>query len=256
MALTGMAVTASSRQDEPSVDTLFDGRVVLRQPARGTGYRANVDALLLAAFAMRGRTADVAFDLGAGAGAVGLSLLHLDAARRVVFVEIDETAAALARANAAENGWGERAEIACADVRDLARARAGEAQLVVCNPPYVAPGRGRVPANDARARARSGDLAAFVEAARDLAGRRARVCFVYPAHELNTLLATLRRTGLEPKRLRAVHATHGAPARIVLVEAQPAKPGGLSVLPPLVERVSGLYGPEMASLLAGAPITN
>src|SRR5262245_55763877 len=59
-------------------DALFDGALTLFQPARG--YRVNIDALLLAAFAARGRRARRAIDLGAGVGAVGLSLLYLRAA--------------------------------------------------------------------------------------------------------------------------------------------------------------------------------
>jgi tRNA1(Val) A37 N6-methylase TrmN6 len=64
------------------------------------------------------------------------------------------------------------------------------------------------------------------------------VCFVYPAIEATTLLLELRKRGLEPKRLRAVH---GAPrrgidrARIVLVEAVAGKPGGLVIEPPYFE---------------------
>jgi tRNA1Val (adenine37-N6)-methyltransferase len=134
------------------------------------------------------------------------------------------------------------------DVCDVARARRGEAALVVCNPPYIAPGRGRVPA--AEARARSGELRVFVEAARQLAGRRSRVCFVYPAGELGALLDTLATEGLHPKRMRFVHGTPGAPARVVLVEARAGRAGGLHVMPPLVERAARGYTPEMETLLA------
>jgi tRNA1Val (adenine37-N6)-methyltransferase len=218
-----------------STDAIFGGRVVLHQPARGAGYRMNVDALLLAEFA-RGRRATTAFDLGAGVGGVSLALLHFGAARRVVMVEIDDAAAALARRNLVDNGWSDRGEVVHGDVAEVAEARRGEAQLVVCNPPYVEPGRGRVARHAAVGRARSGELARFVVAARAVAGRRARVCFVYPAGEAATLFATLRASGLEPKRMRTVHATPTAPARVVLVEAQPAKAGGLVVMPPLVER--------------------
>jgi len=214
--------------------------LLVHQPTRGAGYRANVDAFHLARFAAaptEGRTATrtVAFDLGAGAGAVGLSLLALHAVHRVVFVEIDPEAAAHAERNVAAHGWTARAEVLRADVAEAAEAHAGRAHLVVANPPYVEIGRGRAPAEARRARARMGSLEAFVVAARKLAGRRARVCFVYPARELATLFATLRASGLEPKRLRTVHAKGNAPARIVLVEAQPAKAGGLVLEPPLVE---------------------
>ncbi len=239
MAVTGWAVTGSgdfSPSDSSTTDALFDGRVLLQQPARGEGYRVNADALLLAEFA-RGRVpAATAFDLGAGVGSVGLSLLYLRAATRVVLVEIDVAAAALAERNLHDNGWSDAGEVVRGDVSDVARARRGEAQLVVCNPPYVEPGRGRLAQNAARAKARSGELATFVSAARGVAGRRARVCFVYPAPELATLFATMRASGLEPKRMRAVHASASAAARVVLVEAQPAKAGGLVVMPPLIER--------------------
>jgi len=240
-------------------DTLFGGRVTLFQPRRGTGYRTNVDALLLARFAApalpatAGRpslgTVAVAYDLGSGVGAVGLSLLRFGAARRVVFVEIDGQSAAMARRNLTANEWATRGEVVSGDVRDVARTRPGDAGLVVCNPPYVAPGRGRAAPSEARARI--GELGTFVEAARQLAGRRARVCFIYPAAELGTLLGTLESHGLHAKRLRFVHATVAVPARVALVDARAGRPGGLTVLPALVERSQGGYTPELESLLSG-----
>ncbi len=241
-------------------DALFGGGMVLFQPQRGDGYRTNVDALLLAGFAAASRPAfsrpiaeraplalPLAYDLGAGVGAVGLSLLRFGAARHVVFIEIDETPAEMARRNLDANGWSDRGEVVLADVQDVACMRQGEADLVVCNPPYVQPGRGR--ASPAEARARVGELSTFVRAARQIAGRRARVCFIYPAADLVTLVSTLHSQGLHPKRLRLVHATPSARARVALVEARPGRPGGLTVLPPLVERVSHEYTPELRSLL-------
>jgi tRNA1Val (adenine37-N6)-methyltransferase len=233
---------------EVTQDALFGGSVVLFQPQRGAGYRTNVDALLLAGFATGANTASVAFDLGAGVGAVGLALLRLGATRRVVLVEIDEQPAAMARRNLDANGWTDRGEVVRGDVRDVARSRRGEAKLVVCNPPYVAPGRGRVPA--AEARARCGELATFVRAARQIAGRRARVCFVYPAQELGALLSALASEGLHTKRARFVHGTPESAARIALVEAVAGRAGGLAVMPPLVERGPRGYTPEMQALLA------
>jgi tRNA1Val (adenine37-N6)-methyltransferase len=233
---------------EFSDDALFGGRVSLRQPKKGRGYRANVDALILAAFAGTGRRAKLAYDLGAGSGAVGLSLLALDAAQGVVFVDVDEASCDAARENLETNGWVPRGEVLRADVARLSHAAV---ELVVCNPPYVAPGRGRLPKHAAIARARSGELAPFVEAARRLLGRRARACFVYPAQDLGALFVALTHAGLVPKRLRAVHADASAPARIVLIEACPGKPGGLCVEPPLVEREGRGYTSDMRRVLAG-----
>jgi tRNA1Val (adenine37-N6)-methyltransferase len=75
------------------------------------------------------------------------------------------------------------------------------------------------------------------------------VCFVYRAQESAALLATLAAEGLHGKRMRFVHGTAQAPARIVLVEAQASRPGGLFVLPPLIERAAGEYTQEMEDLL-------
>jgi tRNA1Val (adenine37-N6)-methyltransferase len=228
-------------------DALFGGTLSITQPAPRGGYRVNVDAILLAAFAAgrigaasaRPRApARHAVDLGSGVGAVGLSLLHFGAALRVTMVEIDVALARLAEVNASDNGWAERVDVSCADVLEAARERAGSADLVVCNPPYVTPGRGRAPGAPLR-RAKYGDLHAFVEAASRLAGRRARACFVYPAVDAMQLFAALRARGLEPKRLCPVHGRPDHPARVVLVECVLGKPGGLSLEPAFVETEPG-----------------
>lgn len=233
-------------------DALFGGRVVLFQPPRGKGYRTNVDALLLASFAAGSAPpprSRVAFDLGSGVGAVALALLRLEARMRVVLVEIDEVAAAMARENLEVNRWSDRGEVVVGDVLDVARQHQGHADLVVCNPPYVAPGRGRVRPSELRARV--GELGRFVEAARQVAGHRARACFVYPASEFGPLLARLAAEGLHGKRARFVHAAPEAPARVVLVEAQAGRAGGLHVMPPLVEREGDGYTAELRRLLSG-----
>jgi tRNA1Val (adenine37-N6)-methyltransferase len=267
MATVSGGALGESSPFEATQDALFGGSLVLFQPLRGAGYRTNVDALLLAWFAAASTQvssdphphqppalrsvsppAATAFDLGAGVGAVGLALLRFGAARRVVFVEIDEQPAAMARRNLDVNGWTDRGEVVRGDVRDVARSRRGEAALVVCNPPYTAPGRGQV--RPAEATARCGELEGFVHAARQVAGKRARVCFVYRAQELGALLASLADEGLHAKRMRFVHGTQEAPARVVLVEAQAGRPGGLFVLPPLVERDAQGYTREMENLLA------
>jgi tRNA1Val (adenine37-N6)-methyltransferase len=231
--------------------TLFRGRLALAQPARSEGYRVNVDALLLADFARTRGRARTEFDLGAGVGAVSLALLHWDACAHVTLVEIDGPAAALSRTNLDSNGWTNRSDVLAEDVSRTARTHRGQASLVVCNPPYTSPGRGRMPKGAARARARSGDMAVFVAAARALLGRRGRACFVYPAPELVTLVAALREAGLEPKRVRAVRATKEAPARVVLVEAMAAKAGGLTLEPDLVERIGTGLTPDLARIVAG-----
>jgi tRNA1(Val) A37 N6-methylase TrmN6 len=241
-----------------SEDALFDGRIKLFQPAPGTGYRANVDALLLASFAGQSRrTVRSALDLGSGVGTVGLALLHFGIAQRVDFIEREHSLADLCRRNLDANGFGGRCSVIVGDLerplRNIAPALVNAVSLVVANPPFVAHGRdGRSPSPGrtlARQRARHGPLAPFMRSAAQALGRRGRACFVYPAHALVEIIELARTVGLEPKRLRFVHGKVERPARVALVELARAKAGGLVVDTPLVEiGPDGLATPELARL--------
>jgi tRNA1Val (adenine37-N6)-methyltransferase len=215
-------------------DALFAGALALLQPARG--YRVNVDALLLAAFAASGPVARLALDLGAGTGAIGLVLHHVGAARRVVLLEREPDLADLCARNlehARAPGSVERLDL---EAEKLPPALVQRADLVVTNPPYFRPGSGRARRDAKSRRARSGPLEPFLRAAaRALSGPRARLAVIYPAPALPELLSAAEAEALVPKRLRFVHATNERPARVALLEFRLAKPGGLVVLPPLVE---------------------
>jgi len=245
-----MAATPSATTD----DSFYDGAVTLTQPARG--YRVNVDALFLAAFAAKGRHAQVAVDIGAGVGAVAVGLHHLGAATRVELVEREPDLAELARGNLARAGLRGAAHVAdlSGGLPPFLRATA---DLVVANPPFFTAARGRPGAPGAEARARFGELEPFVAAAAQaINGSRARVAFVYPARELVELLRTTDRVGLIPKRLRLVHADASAAARVALLELQRAKPGGLVIEPPLFEwAAAGVRTEEVTRILRGDRIT-
>jgi tRNA1Val (adenine37-N6)-methyltransferase len=235
--------------EDPTLDALFDGALSLQQPRRG--YRVNVDALLLASFAARGRHARLAVDLGSGVGAVGLALGFKGAAKQLCLLERDAGLVALARENLALNGIAGTAEIRDLERDGLPRELAQHADLVVCNPPFFPAGAGTP---SARARtSRSGALEPFVRAARlALSGPRTRAAFCYPARTLAELFACAHDAELVPKRLRFVHAERGAQARLALVELRIAKPGGLSVEPPLIEWQSArVRSPELARIVAG-----
>lgn len=239
--------------DHPTTeDALFDGAVLFSQPARGHGYRANVDALLLANFATREYPARLALDLGAGVGTVALCLDHFGGARSFVLVEKEPNLALLAEANLARNGLRERGEVLTLDLLDGLSAHPElwrAADLVVANPPFVRPVRGRPASANGRSAARYGELRPFLQAASQALARKGRACLVYPAHALLELVEEARRLDLEAKRLRMVHGAEDRPARVALIELARAKPGGLMVLPPLIESERGRPSAELLSII-------
>ncbi len=242
-----MAVSDSLSDLTVTHDTLFAGVVRFTQPA--DGYRAPVDGLLLAAFA--GGASRLAVDLGAGAGMVSLALLHRTRTPQVIAVERDPALAACLTRNLADNGLASRATPLVIDVLAAARSRRGSADLVVANPPFYTDAT-HTPARHERAHAaRAGGhdrdpLADFVGAARALLGRGGRACFVWPANDLQRLLDRAAAVGLAARRVRAFHPTPDAPARRMLVECRPGRPGGLTIEPPLLQfdrdgRETGAY---------------
>jgi tRNA1Val (adenine37-N6)-methyltransferase len=224
---------------------LLGGKLQLLQPT--TGYRVNVDSLLLVGFAGERRVERVV-DLGAGVGILGLLAVRLGLASRALLVESSPQLAELSRRNLERSGLpGSVLEL------DLTRQRLCEsgAPLVLCNPPYYPPTSHRPSHSPEKAGARSGELAPFLRAAASaLARKTGRALFSYPAGLLPELLAAASAAALVPKRLRLVHARATQPARLALVELRAARPGGLVVEAPLIEWIGSRRSAELVALSA------
>ncbi|WP_461211449.1 tRNA1(Val) (adenine(37)-N6)-methyltransferase [Desulfocurvus sp. DL9XJH121] len=227
----------ASAQDGGEVRAYFPRGLV--QPS--AGFRFSLDSLLLACFARPGGASRV-LDLGAGCGVVGLGLmLRPDGdGLHVTGLDADPEMTACARDNAARLGLAERYAALHGDVavaREHADLVPESFDLVVCNPPYRAPGTGRRPPDPGRDAARfeaSAPIAAFVDAAALLLANRRRAAFIGLPERLPELLADMAARRLSPKRLLCVHSRADEPARLALVEAVKNGGPGLVVEPPLV----------------------
>lgn len=173
------------------------------------------------------RRGETVCDLGCGGGVLGLYLLARESSLRITGLELDETAADLARENFSANG-------VCARVvqGDLRRVRelfpAGCFDLAVSNPPYFAAGSGY---SGGKARMEETcTLEQVCAAAGWLVKNGGRFALVHRPERLCELLCTLRAHDLEPKRLQLVQAGDRPPSA-VLVEAYKQGRPGLSILP-------------------------
>ena len=228
----------------PTRDSLLGGALTLWQPARGCGYRFNLDPVLLAGFVAPARHV---LDLGAGCGVIGLLLLRLGKAERVTAVEIQPELAALATQNAADNGFCHRFHVLEGDLRtvDLPHADA-----VVFNPPYFRRGDGRVSPEAGRAAGRfesHGTLADFVRSAIRSVSSRGRVSAVVPVGRRREVETECVANGASLRRQRDVCSRVGSRARHLLWEAVRAP--GVRTEPPLSESplvVHGAVGREFS----------
>jgi tRNA1Val (adenine37-N6)-methyltransferase len=202
------------------------------------GFRFAVDSLLLASFAP---PASRVMDLGSGCGVIGLSyLLGHAGPTSVLGVDASELMTSCARANAGLLGLTAAFKPLLADVlmfhehRDI---KPESFDLVLLNPPFRAPGSGRLSSSPAKRSARFEDAAGlgkFLDGAAYALKNRSPLCLVYLAERLAALIELLGARRLEPKRMLLVHGHASAPAKVVLVEARKNGRPGLRIDPPLL----------------------
>lgn len=253
-ALNGVT-EASPLPADVTEDRLLGQRLLLRQPAQG--HRAGTDAVLLIAAA--GQGAHVV-DLGSGVGTAGLGLARLGRAGFVSLVERDPEVAALARGNIALNGLGALAQVVEADVtapaRTLAAAGlpAGQADVVVANPPYNTPGRHRASPDARRADAHAlipADFEPWCRAAARALKPGGRFVLIHRPEALAWLLPLLERR-FRGLALVPVHARSGEPARRVLISGTLGSRAPIRLCPALVlHRADGSFTDEAAAIHAG-----
>jgi tRNA1(Val) A37 N6-methylase TrmN6 len=215
------------------VHTLLGGRVRLRQPVRG--LRAGLDAVMLAA-SVPARPGQLVLDAGCGPGGVFLCVLARCPDTRAVAVERDPALAALARENAALNGWSDRVEILEGDVADSTlRARLPRCDHALCNPPYW-PG-GSAPPEAIRAEATHAGAAELPDWTGLMAAGLQRggvAALVLPVARLDAGIAALREAGLGGIELVPLWPRAGEAAKRVILRSRRGSRGPARLLPGLV----------------------
>ena len=194
----------------------------LRQPKGG--FRFAVDALLLAAFAVRcSRPATGALlDLGCGCGVVGLACLLAEPGLTAKGVDILPEQVLAAQDNAARLGLADRftaeeADLSCeTDRHHLGR---GYYALVTANMPYRASGSGRLPRNAARQKAlfaEEATIPSFLVTARQTLAPGGECVLVYPWETRELMLRSLEDNDFSPLELLEIRTGNAAHSRCLV----------------------------------------
>ena len=231
-----------------TADIFLGGKLELLQPA--TGFRAGLDAVLLAAAAeIHPQSTTRVLDAGAGVGTAGLCLAARVPEVRVILVEIAAPLADLARQNVQRNGLAGRVAVIEADLRAPSRhledlgLRPESFEHLLANPPYLEEGRHRLP-DDAVAAAAFGMAAEGLEQWARFLARMATpggtLTMIHRADALKAVLDALegRFGGI---RVLPIHPRAGEPAHRILVAGCKGSRAPLQLLPGLV-----LHGPGNA----------
>jgi len=224
-----------------TVDAVLGGRLRIRQPAGG--YRAAIDPVLLAA-AVPARTGERVLDVGCGVGTAGLCLAARVAGVRISGIDLQRDLAALAAANARDNGLADRVDFMAGDLlRPPPRLAAGTFDHIMANPPFVAAGRGNPPPDPTKAAAAvegEARLADWLRFCLVMVRPRGGVTVIHRADRLDELLALMRQGLGEltvfPLWPGGAPADDGGPrpAKRVIVRGRKGVAAPLRLLPGLV----------------------
>jgi tRNA1(Val) A37 N6-methylase TrmN6 len=235
-------------------DFFLGDRVIIQQPVQG--YRAGIDAVLLAASARPGESPIL--DIGAGVGTVGLCAAVRCPDAEVVLVEREPELVALARDNIAINRLDHRvivieAEIGEAlpdDAADILKA--DTFAHILANPPYHDDGAGTRSSWPLKAVSHAMTADALELCARFMARMAmpgGRVTMIHKADGLPRILHAFenRFGGLV---ILPIYPRQGAPAIRVIVDGIKGSRAPLTIKPGLILHGEGnAFRPEIDAIL-------
>lgn len=230
---------------DTTLDTFLGGKVTALQPARG--YRAGVDAVLLAA-CTPAQPAERVLELGCGVGVASLCLAARVPDLAITGIELQPDYAALA----AQNGLN----VVTADLRALpAEIRNTQYHHVIANPPYFDRTTGSAAPNTGRDIAMGGDtpLADWMDVATKRLAPKGYFTMILRIARLPEVLTHLR---LGSVVVRPIAARAGQEPHLFLLQARHSGRAPFRLLPPLIMHDGTMhdadrenYTPQIASVL-------
>lgn len=213
-------------------------------------HRFGTDAFLLTAFSHY-KQKDTAVELGTGCGIIPLLMQKHRPPKRIYAVDVQENAVAQLTAGIAASHAAGVVPV-CADLRELwDGAPLGQADLVICNPPYQPPGSGFLAGNDSQRIARHGLLCTpedVCTAAARLLNFGGRLCLCGRPERLPDYICAMRSAGIEPKHLRLVQKNAASEPWLFLLEGKKGAAPFLRIDAPFLMYENGELTAEAAAL--------
>jgi len=225
-------------------NTFLNGRVVVRQPE--TGFRAGLDAVMLAAAVPDGATA---LELGAGAGTASLCLAARLTSIAITGIEIDRDLVQLANDNAAANAMQDRVRFAAANAFALPLEFKRDYDCVLINPPFHGAGQASPEPSRVRALMDDGTLSDWLQAGLKRTISGGTFTAILRADRLNEALSALPLTGVS---VLPLWPKAGEPAKRILIQLRKGSGAPFRLLPGLIlHDSSGTYTPDADAILRG-----
>ncbi len=201
-----------------------------------SSHTFGTDAILLASFASIKRK-DLACDMGTGCGIIPV-IWCKGRTNKIYALDIQPKAIEQVKKTLLHNGLGERIVPVNCDLRSLKGVMGeGVFDLVTMNPPYKPVGTGIESVSEAERIARHEVTCTVddaVTAASGMLKYGGRFCMCHRPERLCDIIVSMRRGGVEVKKIRFVKQTEGKAPWLILVEGKKGGKSGVTVMPDLI----------------------
>ena len=218
------------------------------------GYRYSIEPFLLVHFANL-LTGSRLLDIGTGCGIIPLLVTTRVALEEIVAIEIQKSLYDLAVKNISRNGASEKINLIHGNFLDSNLNSMNKLfDTIISNPPYRKLDTGRTNPINEKAVARheiSMNLNSLLTKAKNLLRNGGSFVMAYPPLRLKEVQERLWFHKLFPSRIRFVHGSRNAEARIFLIEYVKNKKSECVIESPLfVYNEDGSYSKEMEKVYA------
>lgn len=220
-------------------------------------YGFTSDTLILAHFA-RPKKNYICADFGTGCGMIAFLWKARINPKMIYGLDIQEKAVDQANYTM-EHGGFEGMEFINADIKTIKETQkekipSESLDIIACNPPYKAEGRGLSSPKESRAIAWNEHTLTMEELAKSSAYALkfgGRLCICQRVERLAEIMRIFADSGLEPKRLQMVQQNKNAAPTLFLLEARKGGKSGLVAEPALMVTENGRFTPEMKEVYGG-----
>ncbi len=217
---------------DEKIEPLGNNMEIVVSPSHTFG----TDAILLSNFASIKRK-DLACDMGTGCGIIPLIWCKGET-NRIYAIDIQEKAIEQLKKSIEHNSLGERIIPVNCDLRSVKGVlEEGVFDVVTMNPPYKPVGTGIESISEAERIARHEVTCTVddaVEAAAKLLKYGGRFCMCHRPERLCDIIVSMRKGGVEVKKIRFVKQSEGKVPWLVLIEGKKGGKSGVTVMADLV----------------------
>ena len=196
--------------------------------AVSSDHTFGTDAVLLADFASPNKN-DIVCDMGTGCGIIPMLLLRNGRGKHITGIEIQQNGYEQALESVKLSNAADKVEIINGDIKNIKSLLPhGTFNVVIMNPPYKA-SNGGIESHSESARIARHETACTVDdvtaAAAHLLNYGGRLCLCNRPERLCDTIVSMRKAGIEPKRLRFVSKKADTAPWLFMIEGKKgAKP--------------------------------